>query len=758
MQEIFVSPHMAIYYSSQDQQSTPVYTACMRGSDGKKRAVSAAVAIVDPSTNEVLELSRNGKVRDDDSSLSFELNGRERWGSSSYVIKDSPRECAGQSCRSAAAVSPTYTYSADFMRSLRYNTTEAPSWLRRSEVYDECRIKGSALKTQLQDIDTVIRKVTGILNKFTPEKFDSLFEELLRQLTVEVRTTGATMKCVLTRIAPIIFEKAISEHSFTSVYAEMCYALYQRLDQVDVTSGEDNSEVIKTSKERFQHLLLNLCEQEFESSQAKTSQISNDPITHATLKRRRLGNIKLIAELFKRKLLPEQIVHIVIQRLLLMSSNDEPTEEDTETVCKLLESAGRRMDRPAAADFMSKYFKKLSKLAVHHSSSRASYLVMNLLDLREHNWVAKPKEQPRKLSEIDSEIPTNQSTIDASQNSIGRTVYITGVDTSVPLQELDSFMNQFGTVVRRRLCGDSSQPTQYGFFEFSTVEAAKGLRSRDKTYLGLHQIHCSMARSSIHNIDYSDARNSPCLGQLKPTKSSSSGCLKYSSSTPGLFKPPHVRKSDSVVGFKSPPTSPLESNTGDFNTSKPPLSTTKTPIILQRTTSAPCSFSVGGMKPSDLISKAKAMLAAVTETGDVAAYSTSWNSIPEKYRSDVLSKQVIQCVSQNRSVDERGSIISVLSKLSGDDAVSQAFTTIVSEILETELWLDVPSLWRNIASIILPALSQQALSCEIISSAMSPLTNSDCWDDFKNECIQHVTERSLDIDIEGLFSSATMVA
>eukprot|EP00756_Hemistasia_phaeocysticola_P020059 Hpha_TRINITY_DN15697_c1_g10::TRINITY_DN15697_c1_g10_i1::g.98871::m.98871/K03260/EIF4G; translation initiation factor 4G len=444
--------------------------------------------------------------------------------------------------------------------------------------------QGSALP-KMSGLDAVARKVNGVLNRMTPEKFPKLLTEVLRLLTKEVRFSGENMRVLLGRTAAMIFEKAVSEAVFADMYAELCQELHKQVDSLGVESGETGEGIIKTSKQRLQALLLNLCQKEFEASlrvqrQALIERGTADEEAELRAKQRKVGNITFIAALFKRQLMPEQIVHLVVQRLLNMSSQtcEPPADSDIEILCKLLEVAGERMDRPAAAEYMGRYFGRLRKLLTSHPSSRARYLILGIVELRELGWRKEvkakhftptsnasttpvdirspvmsapysaptgtpstpatgpaPSPSPTSMcslrsdsqghtrSEGGSESPPDRALFrkhsaqsllssplsrpaDPGSNAPGtytdpvcRTVYVTGIDTGLAPGELDAFLSLHGRVVKRRLCGDPSHATQFGFFEFDSQEAALSLLRQEGAILGSHSIHCSIARAAIHD-------------------------------------------------------------------------------------------------------------------------------------------------------------------------------------------------------------------------------------------------------------------
>eukprot|EP01061_Rhynchopus_euleeides_P031374 TRINITY_DN51955_c0_g1_i1.p1 TRINITY_DN51955_c0_g1~~TRINITY_DN51955_c0_g1_i1.p1 ORF type:complete len:348 (+),score=134.55 TRINITY_DN51955_c0_g1_i1:32-1045(+) len=80
------------------------------------------------------------------------------------------------------------------------------------------------------------------------------------------------------------------------------------------------------------------------------------------------------------------------------------------------------------------------------------------------------------------------------------TVYIVGIDASLPEGDLLSFISQCGNLVKVRLCGDTTNRTIYGFFEFDSKDSAETLVAKTGSVLGNYTIHCSFARQAIRDL------------------------------------------------------------------------------------------------------------------------------------------------------------------------------------------------------------------------------------------------------------------
>ncbi|XP_052211313.1 eukaryotic translation initiation factor 4G-like isoform X2 [Diospyros lotus] len=239
------------------------------------------------------------------------------------------------------------------------------------------------------------RQLKGILNKLTPQNFEKLFEQ--------VKAVNIDNVVTLTGVISQIFDKALMEPTFCEMYANFCYQLAGVLPDF----SENNEKVT------FKRLLLNKCQEEFErgereqeeadradqEGEVKQSEEEREE-KRIRARRRMLGNIRLIGELYKKKMLTERIMHECIKKLLGQYQN--PDEEDIEALCKLMSTIGEIIDHPKAKEHMDFYFDMMAKLSNNmRLSSRVRFMLKDSIDLRKNSWQQRRKvEGPKKIEEV----------------------------------------------------------------------------------------------------------------------------------------------------------------------------------------------------------------------------------------------------------------------------------------------------------------------------------------------------------------------
>ncbi|XP_044494676.1 eukaryotic translation initiation factor 4G-like isoform X2 [Mangifera indica] len=265
------------------------------------------------------------------------------------------------------------------------------------------------------------RQLKAILNKLTPQNFDKLFEQ--------VKAVNIDNAVTLTGVISQIFDKALMEPTFCEMYANFCFYLAGELPDF----SEDNEKIT------FKRLLLNKCQEEFERGEREQEEAnkvdkegenkqSDEEREEKRIKARRrmLGNIRLIGELYKKKMLTERIMHECIQKLL--GQYESPDEEDVEALCKLMSTIGEMIDHPKAREHMDAYFDRMAKLSSNMKlSSRVRFMLKDAIELRNNKWQQRRKvEGPKKIEEVhrdaaqERQAQTNRLARGSGMNSLSR--------------------------------------------------------------------------------------------------------------------------------------------------------------------------------------------------------------------------------------------------------------------------------------------------------------------------------------------------
>ncbi|KAI8347222.1 armadillo-type protein, partial [Mortierella sp. GBAus27b] len=216
--------------------------------------------------------------------------------------------------------------------------------------------------------ELVVRKVMGLLNRLTLERFDSISDTMVDIANLSSRENDGV---VLKLCIQIIFEKAKDEPIFGCVYAKLCHKLHEKIsDEVKDTSIPGSS-----GGKLFRKYLLHRCQEDFttgwkdkasmngvllDCKDGEPDLMSDEYNTMMKARRQGLGLIHFIGELFKVQMLTEVIMHECVKKLL--ANVKDPEEEEIEGLCVLMTTIGLQLDHEKAKSHMDVYFSRMGEL------------------------------------------------------------------------------------------------------------------------------------------------------------------------------------------------------------------------------------------------------------------------------------------------------------------------------------------------------------------------------------------------------------
>lgn len=219
--------------------------------------------------------------------------------------------------------------------------------------------------------DLVQRKVKANLNKMTPENFDRISNQILDIVSQSKdETDGRTLRQVI----QLTFEKATDEAHWAPMYAKFCKRMLESMSpEIKDENIRDKMGNVVAGGSLFRKYLLNRCQEEFERGwkvnlppkpegvTEEAAMLSDEYYAAAAAKRRGLGLVKFIGELYKLGMLTERIMHECVKKLV--DYEGVPDEAEVESLTSLLRTIGGSLDASEKGHaMMDAYFVRINMM------------------------------------------------------------------------------------------------------------------------------------------------------------------------------------------------------------------------------------------------------------------------------------------------------------------------------------------------------------------------------------------------------------
>ncbi|KAL8699852.1 MAG: hypothetical protein Q9201_005767 [Fulgogasparrea decipioides] len=244
--------------------------------------------------------------------------------------------------------------------------------------------------------DIVQRKVKSNLNKMTPNNFDKISGQIL---AIAAQSKEETDGRTLRQVIQLTFEKATDEAHWAEMYAQFCKRMLESMSpEIKDESIRNNKGEIVTGGALFRKYLLTRCQTEFEQgwkvnlpekpegASEEAAMLSDEYYAAAAAKRRGLGLVRFIGELYKLGMLTERIMHQCVKKLV--DYEGVPDEAEVESLTSLLKTIGANLDSSEKGhQLMDIYFARINiMIETPALASRLKFMLMDIGDLRKKSW------------------------------------------------------------------------------------------------------------------------------------------------------------------------------------------------------------------------------------------------------------------------------------------------------------------------------------------------------------------------------------
>lgn len=248
------------------------------------------------------------------------------------------------------------------------------------------------------------RQVNSLLNKVCPDNLGRIVEQMARVSLASAEE--------LELVISVLFQAAIANTHYVETYTDMVFALRSNYPEFPTPNG-----ALKARPISFTRILLNTCQQEFESITESIEPSPEDIAGESSRgdladrrKARSLATMRFIGHLFLRDLITVKVLDQILSELLhpRPPHGESPEERTVECACELLTAVGCTLENtPTGRQLLHRTLARLADLKKPRVNDgggfpkRIQFRIDDLLDLQRNGWKLKIfHERARTLDDI----------------------------------------------------------------------------------------------------------------------------------------------------------------------------------------------------------------------------------------------------------------------------------------------------------------------------------------------------------------------
>jgi len=152
------------------------------------------------------------------------------------------------------------------------------------------------------------------------------------------------------------------------------------------------------------------------------------PMAILMARKRYVGHMKFVGQLFRVSLLSDKIIHYALGQLFGDTNETDGIDEDSvQCLCTLMTTIGYQLETAAAkkaehGKLMKSHLKAIKALSENKAvSSRIRFMCKDLLEMRDHGWNARREEEKAKtIAQIHKDIELEERAKEGGQQMSGR--------------------------------------------------------------------------------------------------------------------------------------------------------------------------------------------------------------------------------------------------------------------------------------------------------------------------------------------------